>query len=91
MRLPWGEVWFDIEEGVKLFLLAANIARGLDLLAHLHAQRIPLIGGNGGSLVRVTPTRFGDDSLARIQAHLDAAGLVRVINEIVWELPPSRR
>ena len=90
-RLPWGEVWFDIEEGVKLFLVAADIARALDLLDQLRAQGISLTGEDGESLVRVMPTRFGDDSLARIRTHLEAAGLVQGFNEIVWELPPGRR
>ncbi len=91
VRLPWGEIWFDIEEGVKLFLVTADIARGLDLLDQLRAQGISLTGEDGESLVRVMPTRFGDDRLARIRAHLEAAGLVQGFNEIVWELPPSRR
>jgi hypothetical protein len=90
-RLPWGEVWFDIEEGVKLFLVAADIARGLALLDQLRARGIELTGEDGEGLVRVMPTRFGDDNLARIRAHLEAAGLVRGFNEIVWELPPNRR
>jgi len=91
LRLPWGEVWFDIEEGVKLFLPAAEIARALLLLDGLRANGIRLSGDDGGSLVRVSPTRFGDDVLARVRDRLEAAGLVQGFNGIVWELSSDWR
>lgn len=56
LRLPWGEVWFDIEEGVKLFLPAAEIARALLLLDGLRAKGICLTGEDGKSRVWVSPT-----------------------------------
>jgi hypothetical protein len=90
IRLPWGEVWFDIEEGVKLFLLAHDIGLALDLLDRLRAQGIGLTGEDGRSLVRVTPTRLDHDLLARVGACLESAGLVQGSNHIVWELPPKR-
>ena len=91
LRLPWGEVWFDIEEGVKLFVPAAEISRALILLEGLRANGIRLSGEDGGSLVTVCPTRFGGDELQRVRDRLEAAGLVQGFNEIVWELPPDRR
>jgi hypothetical protein len=91
LRLPWGEVWFDIEEGVKLFLAAAEIARALLLLDGLRAKGIRLRGDDGRSLVWVSPTRFEDGVLERVRALLEAAGLVQGFNEIVWELPPDWR
>jgi len=91
LRLPWGEVWFDIEEGVKLFVVAGDIARALLLLDGLGRNGICLTGEDGESLVRVSPTRHDDDVLERVRAQLQAAGLVLGFNEIVWELPPDRR
>jgi len=90
LRLPWGEVWFDIEEGVKLFLPAAEIARALLLLDGLRAKGIRLSGDDGKSLVWAHPTRFDDGDLERVRERLGAAGLVQGFNEIVWELPPGR-
>ena len=90
IRLPEFEVWFDIEEGVKLFLLAADIGRALDLLDRLRTQGIALTGDDGRRLVWVTPTRLDAGGVARVRAHLESAGLVRGRNEIVWELPPGR-
>ena len=90
LRLPWGEVWFDIEEGVKLFLAAAEITRALLLLDGLRAKGIRLRGDDGKSLVRVSPARFDDGMLERVRDRLEAAGLVQGFNEIVWELPPDR-
>jgi hypothetical protein len=91
LRLPWGEVWFDIEEGVKLFLPAAEIAHALLLLDGLRGKGAGLSGEDGRSLVWVSPTRFDDGVLERVRDRLEAAGLVQGINEIVWELPPARR
>ena len=91
IQLRWGEVWFDIEEGVKLFLVATDIARGLEWLDRLRAQGIGLTAEDGRSLVWVTPTRLDDDCLVRVRAQLEAAGLVRGSNDIVWELPTNRR
>lgn len=91
LRLPWGEVWFDIEEGVKLFLPAADIPRALLLLDSLRAQGIRLSDDDGDSLVRVSLTRFDDGALERVRDRLEAAGLVQGFNEIVWGLPPDRR
>ena len=90
LRLPWGEVWFDIEEGVKLFLAAAEITRALLLLDGLRAKGIRLRGDDGKSLVRVSPARFDDGMLERVRDRLEAAGLIQGFNEIVWELPPDR-
>lgn len=90
-RLPWGEVWFDIEEGIKLFVAAASIAHALELVDVLRTRGIALSDERGRSLVRVMPTRFDDDGLDRVRAHMAAAGLVQGSNDIVWELPPSRR
>ena len=90
LRLPWGEVWFDIEEGVKLFLPAAEITRALLLLDGLRAKGIPLRDEDGKSLVRVSPTRFHDGVLERVRDRLEAAGLVQGFNAIVWEPPPDR-
>jgi hypothetical protein len=89
--LPWVEVWFDIEEGVKLFLFAADIGLALDLLDRLRARGIALTGEDGRSLVWVAPTRLDDALVARVRAHLESAGLVQVSNAIIWELPPGRR
>lgn len=89
LRLPWGEVWFDIEEGIKLFLAAQEFGRALIFLDGLHANGIPLQGEDGRSLVWVSPTRFDDDVMERVGGCLRAAGLVQGINEIVWELPPG--
>ncbi len=86
-RLPWGEVWFDIEEGIKLFLVAADIVHALELIDAPRARGIALSDENDGSLVWVTPTRFGDGNLERIGAHMDAAGLVQGPNETIWVLP----
>jgi hypothetical protein len=91
LRLPWGEVWFDIEEGIKLFLPAAEIPHALLLLGGLRAKGIGLTGEDGRSLVWVSPTRFDDGVLDRVRERLEAAGLVQGMNEIVWELPPARR
>jgi hypothetical protein len=91
LRLPWGEVWFDIEEGVKLFLPAAEIARALLLLDGLQAKGVRLSGDDGKSLVWASPTRFDDGVLQRVREQLEAAGLVQGFNQIVWELPPERR
>lgn len=91
LRLPWGEVWFDIEEGIKLFLPAAEIVRALLLLDGLRAKGIGLSGEDGSSLVWVSPTRFDDGVLERVRERLEAAGFVRGLNEIVWELPPHPR
>lgn len=91
LRLPWGEVWFDIEEGVKLFLPAAEISRALLLLDGLRAKGIRLSGDDDESLVTVTPTRLGGAELERVRERLVAAGLVQGFNEIIWELPPDRR
>jgi hypothetical protein len=91
IRLPWGEVWFDIEEGVKLFLVAPDIAHALELLDRLLAQGIGLTGADGRSLVNVMPTRLNDGSLSRIRGYLEAAGFVQGRNDIVWELPEGRR
>jgi hypothetical protein len=91
LRLAWGEVWFDIEEGIKLFLPAAEIVRALLLLDGLRAKGIGLTGEDGGSLVWVSPIRLDDGALDRVRERLEAAGLVQGINEIVWELPPDRR
>lgn len=89
MRLPWGEVWFDIEEGIKLFLPATDIADALALLDRLRAQGIELAGEDGRSLVWAIPQRVDDDVLARVRTCLEAAGLVQGINDIVWQVPPS--
>jgi hypothetical protein len=91
LRLPWGEVWFDIEEGVKLFLVADDIPRALLLIENLRAKGVRLIDETGKSLVWFSCTRFDDDVLARVRERLEAAGLVHGLNEIVWELPPERR
>ena len=91
LRLPWGEVWFDIEEGIKLFLPAAEISRALLLLDGLRVQGIRLSGEDGESLVWATPTTLGGSELRRVRERLEAAGLVQGFNEIVWELPPDRR
>ena len=91
LRLPWGEVWFDIEEGVKLFVPAAEISRALLLLDGLRANGICLSGEDGGSLVTVCPTKLGRNELQRVRDRLEAAGLVQGFNEIVWELPPDCR
>jgi len=91
LRLPWGEVWFDIEEGVKLILMAQDFPRALLLLDSLRAKGIRLIGEDSTSLVRVSPTRLDDEVLARVRERLAASGLVKGDNEIVWELPPDRR
>jgi hypothetical protein len=90
LRLPWGEVWFDIEEGIKLFLPAAEITHALHLLDGLRAKGIGLSDEDGRSLVWVSPTRFDDGVLGRVRERLEAAGLVQGGNEIVWELPPDR-
>ncbi len=91
LRLPWGEVWFDIEEGVKLFLPAAEIARALLLLDGLRAKGVGLSSDDGESLVWVSPTRFDGGVLQRVRDRLEAAGLVQGFNQIVWEPPPDRR
>jgi hypothetical protein len=91
LRLPWGELWFDIEEGVKLLLPAAEIARALLLLDGLRAKGTRLTGDDGRSLVWVSPTRPGGGGLERVRERLEAAGLVQGINEIVWVLPTDRR
>jgi hypothetical protein len=87
LRLPWGEVWFDIEEGIKIFLPAAEITRALLLLDGLRANGILLRDDNGKSLVTVSPTRPGNGGLERVRVRLEAAGLVQGFNELVWELP----
>ena len=87
LRLPWGEVWFDIEEGIKIFLPAAEITRVLLLLDGLHDNGILLRDDDGKSLVTVSPTRPGSGGLERVRARLEAAGLVQGFNELVWELP----
>jgi hypothetical protein len=84
-------VWFDIEEGVKLFLSATDIPRALLLLDSLRAQGIRPSDDDGDSLVRVSLTRFDDGALERVRDRLEAAGLVQGFNEIVWGLPPDRR
>ena len=89
--LPRVEVWFDIEEGVKSFLFAADIGLALGLLDRLGARGIALTGEDGRSLVWVAPTRLDDALVARVRAHLESAGLVQVSNAIIWELPPGRR
>jgi hypothetical protein len=91
LRLPWGEVWFDVEEGVKLFLAVSDIPRALLLLDGLRAKGIRLSDEDGNSLVRVYPSRLDDDALQRVRERLEAAGLVQSFNEIVWELPQDRR
>jgi len=91
LRLPWGEVWFDIEEGVKLFLVADDVPRALLLIDSLRAKGISLTDDTGKSLVWFSPTRLDDDTLTRARARLEAAGLVKGRNELVWELPPDSR
>ena len=91
LRLPWGEVWFDIEEGVKLFLVADDTPRAMLLIESLRAKGISVTDETGKSLVWFSCTRFDDDVLTRVRKRLEAAGLVQGLNEIVWELPPDRR
>src|SRR5947209_1601294 len=90
LRLPWGEVWFDIEEGVKLLLAASDIPRALLLVDGLRAHGIRLTDEDGKSLVWVSPSRFDDAALQRVRERLETAGLVQGRNEIVWELPRDR-
>jgi hypothetical protein len=91
LRLPWGEVWYDIEEGIKFFLPAAEISHARLLLDGLRAKGIDLTGDDGRSLVWVSPTIYDTTVLERVRKHLEAAGLVQGFNEIVWELPADRR
>lgn len=90
-RLPWGEIWFDVEEGIKLFVAAVDITYALELLDALRTRGIALSDEEGRSLVWVMPTRFGDGGLDRVRAHMEAVGLVQSFNDVVWEPPPSRR
>jgi hypothetical protein len=87
LRLPWGEVWFDIEEGIKLFFPASEITHALLLLGGLRSKGISLTGEDGRSLVWVSPTQHDDPTLERVRERLEAAGLVQGLNEIVWVVP----
>jgi hypothetical protein len=51
LRLRWGEVWFEFEEGIELFVPAAEIARALLLFDGLRAQGIGLSRDDGSSLL----------------------------------------
>lgn len=84
-------MWFDIEEGVTLFVPAAEISRVLLLLDGLHANGIRPSGEDGSSVVTVCPTRLVGNEPQRVRDRLEAAGLVQGFNEIVWELPADRR
>ena len=46
-RLPWGEVWFDIEEGVKLFVVAADVTHATDLIDVLRTRGLDLSDEEG--------------------------------------------
>jgi hypothetical protein len=61
LRLPWGEVWFDIEEGVKLFLVADDIPRAPLLIDSLREKGIRFTDENEKSLVRFSCVRLADD------------------------------
>ena len=85
-QLPWGEVWFDIEEGIKLFLKASDVEQALLLIANLRQHGISLTGDEGKSLVWFTAPVWGDDALSRVRAQLEAVGLRQGRNELVWTL-----
>lgn len=90
-RVPWGEIWFDLEEGIKLFVAAADIVYALELIDALRTRGVEMSDEQGKSLVWATPTRFTEGSLDRFGAHMAAAGLVQGCNDTIWVLPPSRR
>lgn len=89
-RLPWGEVWFDIEEGVKLFLPAAEIARALLLLDGLRAKGTGPTGDDGRSLVCASPTRFADGVLPHVRKRREAPRLAPAHIESIRAVPPDR-
>ncbi|HUN40562.1 MAG TPA: hypothetical protein VMU81_09750 [Acetobacteraceae bacterium] len=91
LRLPWAEAWFDIEEGVKLYLVVDDIQRALLLLDNLRTAEVRLSDEGGESLVNIRSSRLDPEVLTRVRARLEAAGLRSNKYEFAWELSPDRR
>ena len=91
LQLPWGEVWFDIEEGIKLYLMAHDIDKAVLLIRDLEKSGVSLHMEKEQSSVWVQAKVLEDQGLLRVKEHLELNGFVQGINEIVWTLPSDKK
>jgi hypothetical protein len=87
LQLSWGEIWHDLEEGIKVFLMSRDIGEAVSLLARLRQEGIPLAGDGYESLVWIIPQFIDGDTLLRVRRKLEAAGLKQGFKETVWTVP----
>jgi hypothetical protein len=89
LRLDFGEVRFDLEEGIKIMTELPDLPRVMELVYRLGDAGIPLKDADGSWLVHtmasVFPTRPEFDAGMRAASLVPHARL-----DLWWEPPPNR-